>query len=410
MIVRSFLAWSETATVAQRSRAAGALARAFLVSDLSETERADALVAMAVLLDDPSPLVRRELAVALALSDAAPHHIVASLAADQFDVALPILQHSPVLEDGDLIDIVVGGCAEAQVVIARRAGLTAPLRAVLAEIGCREAVLTIIDAHLPDAVLARLIDRFADDGEIREAILQLSELPADLRVRLVEATATALASFVAGWIPQERLTRVKREACERGAVIIASDSDYQVEDLCALVRHLRDGRQLTAALLLRSLLSGDRLLLEAALSELSGFSAERVAGLTRLWKGAGFRALFARSGLPDWLIVPIKAALDVFDELGIEDSYGHTGALRLSVVEPVLAACEARHDPALRPVIATLRRFQAEAAREEARQRAMTMTPIVRPDLAAIAQPVQVRPPIAIDLKAIEDELFCNAA
>ncbi|WP_170849914.1 MULTISPECIES: DUF2336 domain-containing protein [unclassified Beijerinckia] len=398
--------------MAQRSRAAGALARAYLVSELSEADRADALVAMAVLLDDPSSSVRRELAVALATSADAPHHIITALAADQLEVALPILQRSPVLAESDLIDLVATASAEAQVVIARRSSVMPMLRALLAEVGGRDAVLAIIDARLSDAVLTRLVDRFATDGEVREAILQLPDLPADLRARLVGATAQALSDFVAGcaWLPQDRLARLAREACERGAVIIASDSDYRADDLRRLVRHLRDSRQLTAALLLRSLLSGDRLLLEVSLAELSGFSAERVAGLVRLWKGAGFRALFARSGLPDWLIVPIKAALAALDEFGIEDSYGHTGALRLGMIEPVLAACEAQRDPALRPVVATLRRFQGEAVREEARQAVQTMARVAGPEFTAAIRPVYARQPIEIDLKAIEAELFCDAA
>lgn len=416
MIVRSFLAWSETATVAQRSRAAGALARAYLISGLSESERADALVAMTALLDDPSPLVRRELAVSLALSAEAPHHIVATLAADQLDVALPILRSSPVLGESDLIDLVTTGTGETQAVIARRADLSLALRDALAEAGGREAALAIIDPRLSDAALFRLVERFNADGEIREAILALPGLPADLRARLVDATTQALSRFVAGcaWMSPERLERLEREASERSAAIIASDNDYTLSDLRRLVRHLRENRQLTAALLLRSLLAGDRLLLEAALTELSGFSAERVTGLVRLWKGAGFRALFARSGLPDWLIVPVKAALAALDEQGIEDSYGHTGALRLGVITPVLAICVAQPDPALRPVLALLRRFEAEAAREEARLAAQTLTDkashYVIPDIDKVLRQPEVRQPVQIDLKAIEAELLCEAA
>ena len=57
MIVRQFLHWLRTAPSGERAEATSALARAFLYSDLTESDRAAAEGAMTMLLDDPSPLV-----------------------------------------------------------------------------------------------------------------------------------------------------------------------------------------------------------------------------------------------------------------------------------------------------------------------------------------------------------------
>ena len=65
MIVRSFLSWAQTASAAQRAEGAGALARAYLYSDLDPAARRDAEIALTSLLDDPSPLVRRALRLVL---------------------------------------------------------------------------------------------------------------------------------------------------------------------------------------------------------------------------------------------------------------------------------------------------------------------------------------------------------
>ena len=62
MIVRQFLHWVRTAPAGERAEATGALALAYLYSDLSSDDRATAEGAMIMLLDDPSPLVRRALA------------------------------------------------------------------------------------------------------------------------------------------------------------------------------------------------------------------------------------------------------------------------------------------------------------------------------------------------------------
>ena len=80
MIVRQFLHWLRYAPPGDRAEATSALARAYLYSDLSDTDRAAAEGAMIMLLDDPSPLVRRALAEVFAGSEHAPPHVVHALA------------------------------------------------------------------------------------------------------------------------------------------------------------------------------------------------------------------------------------------------------------------------------------------------------------------------------------------
>jgi uncharacterized protein (DUF2336 family) len=114
MIVRHFISWVRTAPAGERAEATRALARAWLISDLSEEDRAAAEGALLMLLDDPSPLVRRVMAEVFAGTSRAPAAIVRSLSTDQPSVALPVLEHSPLLLDADLVDIVATGNDEMQ--------------------------------------------------------------------------------------------------------------------------------------------------------------------------------------------------------------------------------------------------------------------------------------------------------
>src|SRR4051812_15245311 len=82
MIVRQFLQWMRSAPAAVRAEGVGALARAYLYSDLSPDDRAAAEGAMLMLLDDPSPLVRAAIAQGLAFSEFAPPVVILALAAD----------------------------------------------------------------------------------------------------------------------------------------------------------------------------------------------------------------------------------------------------------------------------------------------------------------------------------------
>src|SRR5438445_12347495 len=120
MIVRQFINWVRTAPAGERAEATRSLARAWLISDLSEDDRTAAEGALLMLLDDPSPLVRQAMAEVFARSTAAPAAIVQALSLDQTSIALPVLEHSPLLIDADLVDIVETGNLECHCAIALR--------------------------------------------------------------------------------------------------------------------------------------------------------------------------------------------------------------------------------------------------------------------------------------------------
>ena len=118
--------------------------------------------------------------------------------------------------------------------------------------------------------------------------------------------------------------------------------------------------------MLRALLSGDRCLFEAALAELAGQPLARAAGFVRFHQGSGFQALFDRARMPPNLLPVFQAALLAQDEAG-EIASGDAARLSREMIGLVLRACEALEDPDLAQVVALLRRFDAEAAQEEAR-------------------------------------------
>src|SRR6202161_2453956 len=104
MIVRQFINWIRTASAGERAEATRSLARAWLVSDLTEDDRTAAEGALLMLLDDASPLVRQAMAEVFARSNDAPAAIVQALSVDQPSVALPGLEHSPLLIGAGLVD------------------------------------------------------------------------------------------------------------------------------------------------------------------------------------------------------------------------------------------------------------------------------------------------------------------
>src|ERR1700686_4325446 len=145
MIVRQFIGWIRTAPAGERAEATRSLARAWLISDLSEAARGAAEGGLLMLLDDSSPLVRQAMAEVFARSTEAPAAIVQALSLDQPSVALPVLEHSPLLIDADLVDIIATGNCETQCAIARRINLPASVCAAIAEVGTAEGALELIE-------------------------------------------------------------------------------------------------------------------------------------------------------------------------------------------------------------------------------------------------------------------------
>ena len=369
MIVRQFISWIKTAPAGERAEATRALARAWLISDLSEDDRTAAEGALLMLLDDPSPLVRRAMAEVFARSQEAPAAIVQALALDQSSVALPILEHSPLLIDADLVDIAATGDGETQCAIARRINLPPSVCAAIAEVGTAAAALELIEnayAELAPFSWDRIVERHGHLAAIRESMLVLEDLPAATRAALVAKLSNTLAQFVVAknWLSADRAERVAGEARDRSTVNIAASS--RGDEMRGLVAHLRATSQLTAGLILRALLSGNLELFEAALAELSGLPRARVSSLLLDRGEASLVALLQRAGMPQSTFAAFRAALDVIQEVGFADTLAGAARLRRRMVERVLTQCETDQDAAS-PLLILLRRFATESAREEAR-------------------------------------------
>jgi uncharacterized protein (DUF2336 family) len=370
MIVRQFLQWVRRAPPGERAEATSALARAYLYSDLSADDLAAAEGAMIMLLDDPSPLVRRALAEVFASAQKAPRVVVHALACDQPEIAIPVLSRSPLLTEDDLVDLIATAHPEAQVAIAMRAMLSCSLAAAIAEVGCAQACLALLencDADIAPFSIDRLVERFGHLAPIRENLLARPDLPMATRQALLSKLSQTLAGFVAArqWLGPEHAEYTAREACEKATVALAADTPY--EEVGELVRHLRQSGQLTAGMILRALLSGNVVLFEEALAELSGVPLERAASYIHDNNISGFRALYAKAGLPDIAYPAFREALAAIREGVLLGEQGGAARLKRGVVERVLSACAAERKPDTASLLALLRRLAVEAAREEAR-------------------------------------------
>ena len=254
-----------------------------------------------------------------------------------------------------------------QSAIARREMLPRAVSAAIAEVGSAEACLTLIEnvsADIAEFSLVRIVQRFGHLAAIREALLAWADLPAAIRHALVVKLSETLAGFVVArhWMEEGRAQRIAQEACEKATVILAA-LEF---DVSPLVGHLRETGQLTAGLVLRSLLSGNIDFFEQALAELAGAAGvarQRTAARPprgRLQGGLRARgpAGFGLSGVPRRDRGNARRRLRrAGRHHAAQAPHGRARADKL------------RRMPAgdVEPLMTLLRRYATEAAREEAR-------------------------------------------
>jgi uncharacterized protein (DUF2336 family) len=293
-----------------------------------------------------------------------------------------------------LIDCAAIGAPGAQAAIALRPALSPAVSAALAEVGAREALIALAvneGANLPEFAMRRMIERFWDDGELREALLGRAWLPATVRAALAAAAARQLTDLAVqrNWMARARGENIARDSRDRATMIIAAGCADYSDETAALAAYLRASGQLTAGLALRALLCGQTGLFEATLAELTGLGPRRVAGLVKDPASPAFAAVYAEAGLPESLMPAFQTALASLARLPLEQT--EDGALRLPVIQAVLRQCEGADDENLARLNALLRRFEADAARETGR-RAFERMKRQAPPAAMAAAPAIVAP------------------
>ena len=224
MIVRQFIEWARKARREERAEASGALARAYLYSDLSTGDRGAAEGAMLTLLDDSLAAgapgagrrARREPGRAwsrglCALPTTGPR-LRRPCWRCRRSLSMPIWsmpwRWAPMVQSA----------------IASRAALPRSVAAAVAEVGSAEACLVLLnnrDADIAPFSLDRIVERYGHLGAIREPLAARADLSVDARQTLVAKIGESLAGYAVGreWLDVDNALRIAREACEKMKVV-----------------------------------------------------------------------------------------------------------------------------------------------------------------------------------------------
>jgi len=166
------------------------LATRFVEGSLDDDDRTAVMEAFRFARYDAEPMVRRVLAESLKSATELPRDVLLSLARDAASVAVPILEHSRLLREDELLPIVQRGSTAHRFAIAGRRLISGRVAEALCRPGERTVLKRLVaneGAAIPEATLHWLLDRFPELPEIAEAIGRRRLLPVSVVSRLFDA-------------------------------------------------------------------------------------------------------------------------------------------------------------------------------------------------------------------------------
>jgi uncharacterized protein (DUF2336 family) len=177
----------EEASWTERAKSVERLAARFTAGGLDEAEWHAATDAFRVVLYDAEPLVRLVLAETVKFALDLPRDILLALARDTATIATPILEHSRLLSEDDLLPIVQRHSPAHRFAIAGRRLISNRVAAALCRDGERAVVLRLLandGAAIAEPTLHLLLDRFADQPALVDAIARRRFLPVSVGNRV----------------------------------------------------------------------------------------------------------------------------------------------------------------------------------------------------------------------------------
>ncbi|MFV2091644.1 MAG: DUF2336 domain-containing protein [Hyphomicrobiales bacterium] len=299
----------------RRGRIAGALFADYDSGALTASEARTARSLFRAIVRDPAADTRKTFADMTASSRGLPADLALIVAVDIEPVAARFVQTSPALDIETLVDIIGLGQAWRQVAVARRAVVSLPVAAALAEVAAAQACVALLEnepADIPLSAFARMQERFcaprpggdcAGDDEdaasrIGSALLNRKSVPGPVIEAQIMATSDRLLNFVesTGWMGTKSVPAAVANAVEHALVEFATGRPER--QVAALVRRWAPTGRVTPMLVLRAAAYGE---FQVALHGLAALSAVPVA---RAWALAGdagpygLRGLCTGAGLP----------------------------------------------------------------------------------------------------------------
>lgn len=328
-----------------RANAAHKICRRIDTTDLSPEDQESARQILDLMCSDAAVLVRRALAVTLRNSPKLPRDIALKLAKDVDVIAVPVLKNSPVITDEDLVEIVLAGSSEKQVAIAQREKLGEGLTEVIALYGSKQAVEQVSmneGAAFSDDAFAGVLKRFANDNEVKAALVSRSSLPMHVTEKLVNIVTGELFDRLVNTheLPPQLAIEIAAGARERATLDLVEQAGLS-SDPERFVQQLHLNGRLTPSVIMRALCLGHMTFVEHSLAELAGVPHAKAWLMIHDAGTLGLKTVFERAGLPGGMFTAFRLAIDIYHKTEMDGGPGDKERFRQRMVERVLTQFQA---------------------------------------------------------------------
>ncbi|MFN4309804.1 MAG: DUF2336 domain-containing protein [Ferrovibrio sp.] len=354
---------------AARADTAAKVARAYGGRTLTATERQLAQAIIAALARDAEASVRQALAEHLRDSPELPHGMALRLARDIAAVATPLLRHSPVFSDADLIELLQAVSPQHQSAIAGRPAVSTDLADALIAYAAEPAVVVLMNnrgARIGPAQMDRALDRFPDSRGLGDALARHPNLPPKFAARLIaQISDTLREALIARYqIPPAMAADTMMQLRERTLLGLLGDG-AEPPALADLVADLQKRGQLSGMLVLRALSGGDLAFFEQALAQLAGISLGNARLLIHDPGRRGLTAIYQRCRLPQDYFKMVEAVIELARGFDFMRGAAERAEFAEMVTAMVLADFTVLWDPQEQRWLAR-RRSRAQAAQRMA--------------------------------------------
>ena len=311
---------------------------------LSDEESQIGVESLEVMARDVQRQVREAFSEHVRMSPFLPPSIAATLAEDVGPKALPVIQHSSVLSDQDLIAIVCGSGEDKQIAVARRGSLAPEVAEVLVDTGNERVVGTLLSNHGADIAersLLKVLREFGESGDIQALIVERLALPLSLSEELITRISPALCErlVTCHQLPRDMADELAMHGRERALTqaVTAESRSSEIERLAAVL-HAKNA--LSPTLILRALCAGNLNFFQAAMAARAGIALCEVGPLIFDRGRDGLEEIYRQADLPSELFVAFRAAVDVVNETSSDDLKYR----RLEVTERIISRLKLEYD------------------------------------------------------------------
>ncbi|MEQ8747530.1 DUF2336 domain-containing protein [Pyruvatibacter sp.] len=307
---------------------------------LTGDERLIANDILRLMVRDAADRVRQAMAQSIANTKDVPREVALKLAHDIDDIAVPFLGSSPALSDEDLVSIVRAGSDEKSIAVAGRAGLGSDVCDAIANDGGKDAVVRMLGnegAEIAPASFGTVMERWQGDEDLADTMACRQSLPVTVAERLVAFVSDEIRVRLMSRhaLREDIAARMAIEAREMATISLLDGLD-DVENFDRLMDHLHVSGRLTGTLILRAACLGEMRFVEHALARLTRIMPARAWTLVHDTGGLGLRALFQRAELASELYLPLRTAVDVFHETGMNGAPRDREHFRRTLIERIL--------------------------------------------------------------------------